>query len=89
MMNLVFKWVASPVGALKLVGHNAGLAAILWERDSPRRVRLGALTEDPDNGPLGTAERQLSEYFQGERKNFDVRSPSPARPFRSGSGRHS
>ena len=38
-MNLVFKWVGSPVGALKLVGHDAGLAAISWERGNPRRVR--------------------------------------------------
>lgn len=43
LVNLVFKWVGSPVGALKLVGHDDGLANILWEHDNPRRVRLGAL----------------------------------------------
>ena len=81
MMNLVFKWVGSPVGTLKLVGHDAGLAAILWEHDNPRRVRLGALTEDPDNSLLGAAERQLTEYFHGERKNFDVPLAFAGTPF--------
>jgi methylated-DNA-[protein]-cysteine S-methyltransferase len=81
MMNLVFKWIGSPVGALKLVGHDAGLAAILWEHDSPNRVRLGALTEDPDSSLLAAAERQLTEYFQGERKNFDVPLDFAGTPF--------
>jgi methylated-DNA-[protein]-cysteine S-methyltransferase len=81
MMNLVFKWVGSPVGALKLVGHDAGLAAILWEHDNPRRVRLSVLTEDPDNTLLGAAERQLTEYFQGERKDFDVPLAFAGTPF--------
>ena len=81
MMNLVFKWVGSPVGALKLVGHDAGLVAILWEHDNPRRVRLGALAEDPDNSLLGAAEWQLSEYFQGERKDFDVPLAFTGTPF--------
>jgi methylated-DNA-[protein]-cysteine S-methyltransferase len=81
MMNLVFEWVDSPVGALKLVGHDAGLAAILWEHDNPRRVRLGTLTEDPDNSLLIAAERQMTEYFQGERKNFDVPLAFAGTPF--------
>lgn len=81
MMNLVFEWVDSPVGALKLVGHDAGLAAILWDHDNPRRVRLGTLTEDPDNSLLIAAERQMTEYFQGERKNFDVPLAFAGTPF--------
>jgi methylated-DNA-[protein]-cysteine S-methyltransferase len=78
-MNLVFKWIQSPVGPLKLVGHDAGLAAILWENDNPRRVRLGAQAEDSDHSALVTAEQQLTEYFQGVRISR-FRSPSPARP---------
>lgn len=59
-----------PVGALKLVGRDDGLAAILWERDNPRQVRLGALPKILTT--LGVAERQLTEYFQGICKEIDV-----------------
>jgi len=71
-MTYVFKWIPSPVGQLKLVGHDAGLAAILWENDDPRRVRLGPLAEEPAHKLLVLAERQLVEYFRGERVAFDV-----------------
>jgi hypothetical protein len=33
------------LGLLKLVANDASLATILWETDSPRRVRLGPLAE--------------------------------------------
>jgi methylated-DNA-[protein]-cysteine S-methyltransferase len=80
-MNLVFKWIPSPVGALKLVGHDAGLAAILWENDDPRRVRLGPLAEAPDHDLLVTAEQELSEYFHGERRTFDLPLAFAGTPF--------
>jgi methylated-DNA-[protein]-cysteine S-methyltransferase len=68
----VFKTVASPVGRLKLVASNDGLAAILWENDNPRRVRLNVVAEDENHPILGETERQLGEYFAGRRKAFDV-----------------
>ncbi len=64
------KVVVSPVGPLKLVASAAGLAAILWKDDSPRRVRLGEIVEDPQNPILLQTERQLSEYFAGQRRRF-------------------
>ena len=39
-MRYVYKTMKSPVGTLKLVASEKGLAAILWEHDNPRRVRL-------------------------------------------------
>lgn len=81
LMNLVFKWISSPVGLLKLVGHDAGLAAILWENDNPRRVRLGILAEQPGHDLLVAAERQLAEYFRRERKAFDVPLSFVGSPF--------
>ena len=71
-MGLVFKTVASPVGALTLVASDKGLTAILWENDDPDRVRLSALVEDADHPVLVTATKQLAEYFAGERKAFDL-----------------
>lgn len=66
------KKIASPVGALTLVARGTKLAAILWTNDRPGRVKLGKLEDHPDDPTLTTAERQLSEYFQGKRSRFDL-----------------
>jgi methylated-DNA-[protein]-cysteine S-methyltransferase len=71
-MAYVYKTITSPVGRLKLVASDSGLAAILWEHDDPKRVRLGDLMEDPSHPILRQAEQQLSEYFAGERQAFTV-----------------
>src|ERR1051326_2449838 len=63
----------SPVGKLKLVANDRGLAAILWENDNPRRVRLGPLAEHKEHPVLLEAERQLHEYFAGKRKMFSLK----------------
>jgi methylated-DNA-[protein]-cysteine S-methyltransferase len=69
----VYKIIASPVGALKLVAGENGLAAILWENDNPRRVRLNIVGEDRHHPMLVETERQLGEYFAGRRKTFTVK----------------
>lgn len=66
------KTIWSPVGELTLVADEGALAAILWEKDRPGRVRLGALTEKADHIVLVETERQLGEYFASERRKFDV-----------------
>lgn len=71
-MTHAFKTMKSPVGELKLVAGEAGLIAILWENDDPKRVRLGNLVEDPDHPVLVEAERQLDAYFAGARRAFDL-----------------
>lgn len=71
-MTFAFAHYASPVGTLKLVASDAGLAAILWENDDPDRVRLGAMTERPDHPVLVETKRQLGEYFAGTRTRFDL-----------------
>lgn len=75
------RMIDSPVGALKLVASDAGLAAILWENENPRRVRLGPVVEKPDHPVLLETERQLREYFAGRRKAFDVRLDFAGTPF--------
>jgi methylated-DNA-[protein]-cysteine S-methyltransferase len=72
MKKYVSKVIASPVGPLKLVASGEGLAAILWKDDSPRRVRLGDVVEDETSPILLETERQLAEYFAGQRKVFAV-----------------
>ena len=72
-MAHVYKTIPSPVGELKLVASDQGLAAILWENDDPKRVRLGELTEDSRHPILLETERQLGEYFAGRRTAFTVK----------------
>ncbi|WP_216841010.1 methylated-DNA--[protein]-cysteine S-methyltransferase [Acidobacterium sp. S8] len=62
----------SPVGKLKLVASDKGLAAILWENDRPHRVRLDDLVEDEQHPILVKTEGQLREYFAGKRKEFSI-----------------
>lgn len=71
-MSLAYKVVKTPVGKLKLVASDKGLVAILWEKDSPRRVRLSELVADDRHPVLMETERQLGEYFSGRRKAFSV-----------------
>jgi methylated-DNA-[protein]-cysteine S-methyltransferase len=66
----VYKRMQSPVGRLTLVATDEGLAAILWENDRPRRVRLNIEAEEKGHPVLVETERQLGEYFAGRRKQF-------------------
>jgi methylated-DNA-[protein]-cysteine S-methyltransferase len=68
-----YKTVKSPVGELKLVASDKGLAAILWENDDPGRVRLGPLVENRKHPVLVDAERQLKDYFTGKLKKFSLK----------------
>src|SRR5215831_4950999 len=70
--RFVCKRVDSPIGGLVLVGNDDGLAAILWARDDPKRVRLNIVAEDEGCPVLVETARQLDEYFAGTRKVFDV-----------------
>lgn len=71
-MSFTFITLPSLVGELKLVANGSRLAAILWENDRPNRVRLGPMTEAPDNPVLLKTARQLEEYFAGTRNCFEL-----------------
>src|ERR1700742_3780973 len=71
-MAYVYKTMKSPVGILKLVASDKGLAAILWEDDDPKRVRLGPTGEAPDHPVLREPERPLADFFAGRRTAFDL-----------------
>ena len=72
-MTYVYKTMKSPVGELKLVASDKGLAGILWEKENPRRVRLSPVSEDNNHPVLVEAERQLNDYFSGKRKSFSLK----------------
>jgi methylated-DNA-[protein]-cysteine S-methyltransferase len=67
-----YKIIRSPVGHLKLLASGHGLAAILWENDRPNRVRLHPQEEMSEHPVLLEAERQLNDYFAGNRGRFSV-----------------
>ena len=66
------KTVASPVGELTLIATDAGLSALLWPNDDPKRVRVGERVAAPEHPILVRAERELRAYFAGERTSFTV-----------------
>jgi methylated-DNA-[protein]-cysteine S-methyltransferase len=71
-MTLFYKEMTSPVGKLKLIASSEALVAVLWEREKPNRVKLETPELDPHHPLLLEAEGQLSEYFAGQRTQFDL-----------------
>lgn len=66
------KTIQSPVGQLILVARETKLAAVLWGNERLNRVRLGPLEEDSQHPVLKETERQLMEYFAGQRRRFEL-----------------
>src|SRR5271170_6214047 len=66
-MDYVYRLMKSPIGVLKLVGNDKGLAAILWEKENPRRAPLNIAGEDKKHPVLVETEKQLNEYFAKKR----------------------
>src|ERR1700722_5418488 len=80
-MPMSYKLMNSPVGVLKLIAGGKGLVAVLWENDSPRRVRLGDVVEEPLHPALVRTENELKEYFAGKRHTFSVPLDMRGTPF--------
>jgi methylated-DNA-[protein]-cysteine S-methyltransferase len=72
VMTQFTKTIASPVGALTLIATDAGLSALLWPNDDPKRVLVGDLVVAPEHPILVRAEGELRAYFAGERTSFTV-----------------
>ena len=80
-MTYRFKQIASPVGILMLVAKDEQLTAILWEHERPNRVTLGEMIADDGHSILCITERQLNEYFSGQRTTFDLPLTFQGTPF--------
>ena len=72
-LNCAYRIIPSPVGDLKLIAADQGLVAIRWNNNKPKRVPSGTLVEDDNHPILLETERQLNEYFQGNRKSFSLK----------------
>ena len=68
--------VASPIGPLTLVAAGGALAGVYMDaqRHLPDTVAQAAPAsqDGPDAAPLAAAARQLTEYFAGQRTEFDL-----------------
>jgi methylated-DNA-[protein]-cysteine S-methyltransferase len=64
----------TPVGELTLVASARGLRAVLWPNERPGRVPVGKTAgHDPTaDAILASAVRELQEYFDGTRREFDL-----------------
>lgn len=69
-MKLSFCNFDSPVGELKLVASDEGLAAVLWENDNPKRVPLAEGERHDSHPVLQQVRQQLQEYFANQRTQF-------------------
>jgi methylated-DNA-[protein]-cysteine S-methyltransferase len=78
-----YKTMKSPVGLLKLIATDKGLAAVLWGNENPRRVPLPPLEKKKDHPILLQAERELQEYFDGKRTSFSVELDPKGTPFQT------
>jgi len=71
-LNAAYKIIPSPVGALQLVACDQGLLAILWHNTKTKSAPAPELVANHNHPILLEAERQLQQYFQGDRKSFSV-----------------
>lgn len=71
----------SPVGTLHLYASGNGLTAVLWPKERDGRVPLPAHADDATDPILKTAAAQLTDYFAGRRRIFDIPLDAQGTPF--------
>jgi methylated-DNA-[protein]-cysteine S-methyltransferase len=72
IMNLIHKKIKSPVGELTVIVTEKNLVAVLWENEKRESKVLLEKSKPGSNEIIKKAEKQLSEYFKGQRKVFDL-----------------
>lgn len=78
-----YKWIASPIGKYILTENGEGIT-FLEHAESELDERLKkemASMEEKDTPLLLEADRQLQEYFRGERQTFDLPLAAQGTPF--------
>jgi methylated-DNA-[protein]-cysteine S-methyltransferase len=81
MKTLKYKIIKSPVGDLKIVVTEHALTAILWDNEKPNRIRLDQMIEDKKNPIITETEKQLNEYFNKKRTEFNLPLETPGTTF--------
>lgn len=71
----VFDEMDSPVGKLTFIASAKGLHAVLWDKDLQNpyyKKMLNDLTQSKTDKTIIETKKQLTEYFAGKRKEFDL-----------------
>jgi len=72
-MNLFFKQIESPIGKLTLVATHEALVALLWKNQKWSAMQGEKIEPADRKHPiLDKAEKQLKEYFDGQREVFEL-----------------
>lgn len=79
-MNLVQYKMTTPIGPLYLIASAKGLKGIYWSKQEVKSV-ASLDNSRPDEKILDDASRQLTEYFAGTRKSFNVPFDLEGTPF--------
>lgn len=66
------KVLATPLGDLVLAATETAVTALVFRKSELKRLGVTAWREDGSTPLLKEAERQLREYFRGERTRFDL-----------------
>lgn len=74
-----YRYIASPIGSLLLAGDETGLKMIGFPEGKGRVTPQADWIED--ERAFAEAERQLAEYFDGERTEFDLKLSPSGTPF--------
>lgn len=72
MTDYRYTMLASPIGELTLIASDAALVAIHFADQPLSAFRRGVPERDDGHPVLAEARRQLTEYFAGERSEFDL-----------------
>ncbi|MBS96258.1 MAG: methylated-DNA--[protein]-cysteine S-methyltransferase [SAR202 cluster bacterium] len=72
MNEYFYKKIISPLGYLYLITDDTHLRAVIYETKRNYFERLISIASPRDNSLINLTELQLSQYFSGERKKFDL-----------------
>ena len=73
--HAVYNIMPSPVGCLLIIATDNGLYAILWQHELESNICKQYLQEihrAPEHPIIVQSIQQLTEYFEGKRKCFDI-----------------
>ncbi len=70
--DLVYKDISSPVGYIRLIASDMGLAAVLWEGEDYTRTKLPTPERQDQHPVLLQTAMQLEAYFDRKRTDFTV-----------------
>ncbi len=80
-MTYFKKRIATPTGKMTLVATAESVCALVWDESELPRMGIDKAKAGVDCAPLAAAEKQLGEYFRGERKRFDLPLEPHGTPF--------